>query len=296
MIGSWKFIDAQYVFEDPTNPFESTFPTEYNINGLSANEVIDFVGVKMGDLNNSAIPNQLLSGDTRTEVDDLNFKINDQQMEAGKEYHIDFSAKDFTEILGYQFTLGINQELVEFIDIEAGELSGMTMDNFGFTKIDEGIITTSWNSRIATNLPDNAVVFTLKVKAKSAVKFSDFLSIDSRYVEAEAYTEGMELMNVKMLFGNEISTQVEHSFALYQNQPNPFKKETVIGFTLPESTNASLTIYDISGRVLKRIERAYQRGYNEEVVSRSELGTAGLLYYRLETAKDQAILKMILGN
>ena len=62
---SWKFIDAQYVFEDPTNPFESIFPTEYNINGLSANEVIDFVGVKMGDLNNSAIPNQLLSGDTR---------------------------------------------------------------------------------------------------------------------------------------------------------------------------------------------------------------------------------------
>ena len=53
---SWKFVDESYIFTDPTNPFNSTFPMTYSINNLVTHEVADFIGIKMGDLNESAIP------------------------------------------------------------------------------------------------------------------------------------------------------------------------------------------------------------------------------------------------
>ena len=58
---------------------------------------------------------------------------------------------------------------------------------------------------------------------------------------------------------------------LFQNQPNPFKHETSISFYLPEATKASLTIYDLSGRLLKQIEGDYNAGMNVEQINRSDL-------------------------
>jgi hypothetical protein len=71
--------------------------------------------------------------------------------------------------------------------------------------------------------------------------------------------------------------------ALLQNRPNPFKDETLISFNLPESTYATLTIYDVDGRTLKVVEGNYDAGYNEVGVSASELGATGVMYYRLMT-------------
>ena len=58
--------------------------------------------------------------------------------------------------------------------------------------------------------------------------------------------------------------------------------------------NATLTIYDVSGQVLKQVSRNYEAGYNEELIERNELSGAGVLYYQLETATETATKKMIL--
>ncbi|MEM1320679.1 MAG: T9SS type A sorting domain-containing protein, partial [Bacteroidota bacterium] len=89
-------------------------------------------------------------------------------------------------------------------------------------------------------------------------------------------------------------TVVANEFALFQNQPNPFKDETVIGFNLPQASAATLTIYDVSGRVLKQYNGEYAQGYNEVSLNRSELSAAGVLYYTLETTTESATKKMIL--
>ncbi len=57
---SWRFIDASYVFPDPTNPFSSgaTFPEFITVNSLGQDdELYNFIGIKTGDVNNSAVPN-----------------------------------------------------------------------------------------------------------------------------------------------------------------------------------------------------------------------------------------------
>ena len=92
----------------------------------------------------------------------------------------------------------------------------------------------------------------------------------------------------------DIQAMNEQGFELYQNQPNPFQNETLISFRLPEASAATLTIFDVSGRVLKVVEGDYGEGYNEVQIGRSELGSPGMLYYELKTATDHAIMKMIL--
>ncbi|MFQ5446890.1 MAG: T9SS type A sorting domain-containing protein, partial [Saprospiraceae bacterium] len=94
--------------------------------------------------------------------------------------------------------------------------------------------------------------------------------------------------------GDEMVTS--NTFKLYQNRPNPFKKVTNIGFSLPETEVAKLTIYDVSGTVLKTFEQVFQQGYNEVRIERNELPAGGVLFYKLETAGHRATRKMILLN
>ncbi|MBK6622275.1 MAG: HYR domain-containing protein [Saprospirales bacterium] len=55
---SWRFVDKDFVFPDPANPFMTVFPefiiyTDLQMADLEA----DFVALKVGDVNNSAAPN-----------------------------------------------------------------------------------------------------------------------------------------------------------------------------------------------------------------------------------------------
>jgi len=220
----------------------------------------------------------------------LVFNIDNAQLKAGEEYTVDFKAKDFKSIAGYQFTLNLNDK-VDFVDVTAGTLSELSSDNFGFNMLDRGVITTSWNGTTVADLNDNDVVFSLTLKANADAQLSEVLSVGSRYTKAEAYTADAELFDVKVEFNN--GTAV-NEFALYQNQPNPFKGETVIGFELPEASTATLTIYDVSGRTLRVIEGDFAKGFNQVTVSRSELSGTGVLYYQLDTPNDSATKKMIL--
>ena len=80
---------------------------------------------------------------------------------------------------------------------------------------------------------------------------------------------------------------------MYQNQPNPFQGSTLIGFNLPSASTATLTIYDMAGKVLKVVKGNYTKGYNEINISGAELNNTGVMYYQLDTPTATATKKMI---
>ncbi|MBK6901257.1 MAG: HYR domain-containing protein [Saprospirales bacterium] len=53
---SWRFIDKNYHFPDPADPFGEPFPEFLSFNNLSGIEIADFIAVKTGDVNGSADP------------------------------------------------------------------------------------------------------------------------------------------------------------------------------------------------------------------------------------------------
>lgn len=66
----WRFVPADFEFPNPANPFASNFPESIQINSATLDrQDLDFVGIKIGDLNNSAfqqlqnnIPTAIVSG------------------------------------------------------------------------------------------------------------------------------------------------------------------------------------------------------------------------------------------
>ena len=288
---SWRFVDAEFVFPNANNPWETSFPEVFSVNGLDQDEEGNFVAIKIGDLNGSASPNSIVgSGNDRTNGE-LTFSVDDTPMKAGETYTVDFTANDFDAILGYQYTFAFNNSLVEFVDVQAGELD-LNDSNFGMTMLHEGIITASWNQEEAVTFDADEVLFSMTFVARTDAQLSEAISLNSRFTKAEGYNDNLDILDINLEFNGTTVTSAD--FDLYQNQPNPFKDETVIGFNLPESTFAKLTVYDVSGKVLAVVEGEYTQGYNEIPLNRSQLSGSGVLYYQLDTETNSATKKMIL--
>ena len=151
-------------------------------------------------------------------------------------------------------------------------------------------ITTNWVNAAQTAIAEDEVLFTLLVDAKTDAQLSDLIHVSSRYTKAEAYSANDEFLNVNFRFDNNETNNVA-TFNLYQNQPNPFKESTVIGFQLPKAGTATLTIFDISGQVVFQQDGNFAKGYNEIQLDQSILGS-GTLYYQLMTDQNTATKKM----
>jgi hypothetical protein len=233
----------------------------------------DFVSLKVGDVNGSAIANSLMSADDRT-VGTLLFDVEDRQVKAGEEFTVNFTAAE--QVLGYQFTM--NLKGLEVVDIVPG--AGMEVNNFGLFN---DAITTSFDGK-------EKGAFALKFRAKTSGQLSNMLGVSSRITKAEAYKNDVRL-DVAFRFNG--ATIAGVGFELYQNTPNPFINKTMIGFHLPEATEATLTIFDESGRMIFTQTGDFGKGYNAVTLDREMVNTTGLLYYKLETTTDSATKKMI---
>lgn len=280
---SWRFVDEDYSFPNPADPFAEAFPEVININNIPANVLTaDFIAVKVGDVNASASTNGLLGSDDRNTVGEFVLQVEDRLIRKGEKVTVDFVASEL-EVLGYQFTLNFDRNALQFIELVPGVAQD---ENFGFTLLDKGAITSSWNGEGAAN----ELAFGLTFVANADISLSEVLSLNSRFTTAEAYNTSGELLDVALGFNN---NTVANGFELYQNTPNPFNNETIIGFSLPEAGSATLTVTDVSGKVLSVVEGEFAKGFNQIRLDANSLPVTGLLYYTLETSDDIATKKMI---
>ena len=283
---SWRFIDANHVFG--TNVYD--FPEFISLDGSSA--PANFTAVKVGDVNGTATPNNLLGSDSRTFDGNLALSLEATQVAAGETFTVDFKANEFKNIAGYQFTLGFEKEAVEFVNV-IPNLEGLSESNFGLTNLEEGKITTSWNNSKGIDLDKNEVLFSMTFKAKSTGEIANIFEINSHFTAAEAYS-GNDLYEVKLVNDNQRNNTFTSVFELYQNSPNPFGEETIINFYLPKSETIVLKIYDMSGRVLNQMEFEGVKGFNSRKIKRTDFAAAGVLYYQVKTSGKTLTKKMIL--
>ena len=282
---SWRFVDASYQFPVAGNPWAEEFPEIVNQNNLPEAGVFDadFVAVKIGDVDGSAQANSLAAVENRSFEGTFAFNVADAELKAGNEYTVEFTAADIARIEGYQATLTLDGA-VEVVDIVSG-LAGE--ENFGMVYADKGMITTSWNGDAG-----NGQVFSLVLRAKSDVMLSEVLGVSSELTMAEAYGKDGSLQDVAIEFTD--GKVAGAAFELYQNQPNPFKGETLIGFNLPAAADATVTVSDVTGKVLTVIHHDGVKGYNSVVVNAKSLPATGVLSYTVKTGEYTATKKMVI--
>ncbi len=287
---SWRFVDKSFVFPNNANPFQTAFPESKTVADIQANAMQDnFVAIKVGDVNNTAIANSLMSVEDRSSGSFL-FDVEDRTVKAGETFEVKFKAAE--KAAAYQFTL--NYTDLELADIIPGP--GMKATNFG-TFPTENALTTSFDGTQQGE-------FTLKFKAKKDGELSKMIGVSSRITKAEGYlvtseedgstNDKIERLDVALRFNGKAGSTISGvGFELYQNQPNPFVNRTLVGFHLPEAATATLSIYDQSGRLVLRQKADFPKGYNSIPLEKALLNTTGALYYTLETATDSATKTMI---
>jgi len=92
----------------------------------------------------------------------------------------------------------------------------------------------------------------------------------------------------------ESPTQVPYRFELAQNYPNPFNPSTKIQYTLKNSGNVRLSVYDLLGReVAVLVNGVRSAGSHEVTFSRPDLGS-GVYFYKLEAGGQVITKKMVL--
>ena len=285
---SWRFIDMYHQFAQG-NPLNSNFNETYVVRNFNQ-ALLDasFTAVKVGDLNGSATANSNVS-EERTSGQPLAFMVDDRSFERGELVTIPFRAADFADLLGFQGTFMFDTEVFELIDLKEGMVN-INDENFGFTYLSEGLLTVSWSDISAMELNENEVLFELTFHAKQSGAVSDNLFMGSVITSAEIYTE-TENRPLEIRFDRTLEGD---SYVLYQNRPNPFKDETIIGFRLPENQTATLSIFDITGKLIYQQTADFTKGYNELTISGNDLPGSGVMYYRLDAENFNASRKMII--
>jgi Flagellar hook capping protein len=90
-----------------------------------------------------------------------------------------------------------------------------------------------------------------------------------------------------------------NEFSLHQNYPNPFNPFTTIKYDLPERSDVSITVYDISGKEVTQLERRIHEAGQKSIRwdgtnQNGELVSAGMYIYRILAGNFHSVKKMIL--
>ena len=231
----------------------------------------DFTGIKVGDVNGSVIANvNGISSEVRSGAN-LEFVVE----ALGNGTVVVKAGENFSDVYGYQFTMNVTGNVA---GVQAGALN-VTDANFGI--LSNGIVTTSFASESAISLAAGEVLFTMTGVNN--------ITLVNGITRAEAYQgASYNVIDVTLRDGEGVS-----EFVLSQNEPNPFSETTNIAFTLGQSGNATLTIYDVTGKVVKVIAGEYERGNHVVEIAKKDLAASGVLYYQLESGDFTATKKMI---
>ena len=289
--GSWRFIDANYVFVDASDPFSENLPESYDIEVLDTDMNIDFVAIKVGDINGNVTANLNDQTAGTRSGNTISMEVANQTFEAGNKVVVPVTISDAMVATGLQFTIETGSAL-NFADVNSEAIS-ISEDNVGFATLSEGFITLSWNHATGVTLNEDDAILELVFTATQSGSIAKELNISSTMLKAEMYNDDLETMDIEFVIEGREDV-LGNEFVLYQNVPNPFTESTDITFELPIARSGTMTVFDMTGKVVSRIQRTFEKGINTISLNRADLGAAGVLYYQLEVGEYIASKKMIL--
>lgn len=256
----WDFIPSDQVSSlSATEPSSYTSPRFYANGYQTTATQQDFVGIKLGDVNNSwMVPPPVNKNQTP-----LYFEMPSMAVTPGETFNMPVHTRAFNDISGYQFTMSWDPNIISFEGVEGGALPA----HYGQHKIEEGHLTTVWNDPQGESreLADGTVAFNLTFKAIGPWQAESPIRLHGDLTPAVAYdglliprpiapTTATILLNTTTnLDGGPNGTALHIS-------PNPFVAQTSISFDLPQAGDVNILIYNNLGQVVKQINQTFSAG------------------------------------
>jgi hypothetical protein len=215
---------------------------------------------------------------------DIGFGIDAEIDESTSTYYVTVSIEDIDTIEGFQFDMNYDTEALEFIDDSVNGLVGLNM----FDE-QEGLI------RVASMFvgDDFSGAVTLGFKSKG-------VNTDLSFEIMSAQVADLEYMAAISTNLSELTLRALPTvYSLNQNFPNPFNPTTTIEYSIPQSGNVELVVYNMAGQKVRTLIEQSQSAAFYKVVwdGRNDSGEAvasGLYFYRLVSGNFSKIAKMTL--
>ena len=284
---SWKFVDANYNFVNPKYPLNEDYPQELMVEDLRENINVRFIGVKIGDIDCSAIANSRMRVKQRS-AEAINLNVENEFLTKGEIVDIPVKLSQKASLLGMQFTFNFDREYLEYEAIENSEIE-LTDNNIGLKSIDKGMITLSWDDINGKDFDENAILFNIRFKVKKGGVLGGLIGITDDITPNMAIEEDEQIKNLVLEFRNDNNG----AFVLYQNEPNPWSYTTMFRFDLPENGNVKVKITNSLGAVVDQYNIEGLKGPNKISLEKNRINQTGVLFVDFEFKGEHLVKRMI---
>jgi hypothetical protein len=290
---SWRFVDANFTFVNPANPFAPPFPTVFNCQNTSGPCEANFVAIKVGDVNLNCTKNGDCTGFTGNLLEERGlpeqtFSIPALQGKQGEIITIPFIYQGKEPLFAFQTGIQFDLGTLELIGPSKADLEYYGKDHFGLTQVDKGYIRSLWHS------PDEEygvitagkALFNLTFRVKKDFNdISKVISLDDKVLANLAFNKAGDEFHLILSTSKEEpieSPDTGKTLLKAASQPNPFSHELNLNIEAAKPGTGNLMIFDGFGVRYFAKEVAFTEGNNLVVVPGGNL-PAGVLVWKLLT-------------
>lgn len=215
----------------------------------------------------------------------------DQQVEPGTMASIDLKVSDFENMLGMQFSVNWDPQVLSFQEVQNFGMEDITLEsNFGLDSVGVGKMGFLWidNTLAGIELPDSSVLFSIKFivvgdpNTSTDIIFSNTptlieLSDDVGVIEADLVNAMITVAEPNSTYFNNAPDQIK----VIDCYPNPFTTRTTLDFEIVKTNYLTISLKDAKGKVIYQRQDFYQPGKHQIVFNKDLFPTAGIYIYEL---------------
>jgi len=275
---SWRFIPSQFIFPDSLNPWKTAFPEDISFPVISKDTSTSFRAVKIGDLSGDAPLNQSPGIQIRREVASMPLYYTISDASENGNYLVSFFFNEKNKPEGFQSSIHWQNDF-------SGNIAFLP----GLLKEENVNILTERNylNVSAEKLTGEGPLFSL-LFASASKPLNDFY-LSSHILQPEAYL-GLQIFPLQLLKKD----FQQGNFMFYPAVPNPFNKETLLSFYLPQAAFTEIVISDLSGRIVKKLSGNGVRGLNEWTLNLAEMEKGNMLLCKIKAGVFEGVQQIVL--
>jgi hypothetical protein len=278
-ISSWRFVRKSQKFADNSNPFQDQIQSSIVLNSVGAAQVgLDFVGLKVGDVDNSStLRDHVL---TSRGAAPMELSLSRHTAIQNSEVEVKVMVKGFDNITSLDYTLQWDTTVIRFLRFEppANNLLGLSAGNFESTTNPGKLVSTWFDNGTGKTVPDGAVIARFIFRAIGQNGRNTPIQFVSSPVPLQAYTRA-GLVQSDTISGrvtiSTINSTNELSDVEFKVYPNPVSDQLFVE-NLSVYRDAGFYLYDALGKEL--LNTPLSTGSNS--VNTREL-KSGIYMYRI---------------
>ncbi len=272
----WKFVPGYYEFPEP-EPFAVdgpvfSFPQEVEILNMQKDKALDFVGIRMGDLELSDFTAYNRSYNKES------FSVRNQEFSTGDIVQVAVIADNAQMIGGLEMEWVFDSEYLDLVDWTI-DLPSHSNDLLNVETTEEGKLRMIWMGEHDTNWDAATTAFSFVFRARSDGQLSNVFTIDE---------SGSQLIDQDLNIAIPQLSYLDQADVLWNVYPNPASEFITIELDHHGSVNqAVVRVYDFSGRLIMKNPVRLVNGMNQIQYAKEDLGIeSGLVRLELIVGEE----------